>query len=1127
MTLEFKVNRQDLIRLDNQKVVEKSINYLYAHFTFSDDWEGLNKKVLLRPLDVDASYGVEVGRNNTIKIPYDLLVFPGFVLCAVATNTKGDVKITTDGVAIDVELAPVEDGTDEPAVRYVTSDNKTIIVNKQADLLDLGIETKFEYIQDTYTLNLYAITYDEKTGDEIDTLLSSIELPPGIADITTELSHTEDGVTTYRNLVFEYANGDIKRVSLDYFWNEIRADLRLAVTNLNTRITNEVEALNVRITGEVDALNTRIDNEVSTLNETIDILGEDLTQAINDEQSRAESAESNLNTKINTEITNRQNADTTLQTNINNEANARISADDVLQSHLTDEASARTSADTTLQNNINAETLARQNADSTLQTNINNEATTRSNADSTLQSNIEAEELRATTQEGILQDNIDSEATARANADTTLQGNIDSEATTRANADTTLQTNINNEATARANADTEITNALNTHKLDKNNPHQVTKAQVGLGNVQNTSDSNTPAQDGTQKFTTGGAYALKNNLEQSIQNESDRAVAQEIILDEKINGLEETTNSKINENVKIKPNANEFTYVGDVVTKIEQYKNLNTGTTSTRQEVLQLANNQNAGLMSPSDVQQIANLTSRIENIEGQTTRLIYTDSQNPTQQDISDFVDDYLASKGIVDPQPEDYTGIAVVVSGTYHIWHYYANDNIGWRDDGQDTVSQFSQSVAGIIKGKNADGFVYAESDGTGSVKGWNELKNRVSTLENDSATKTELANEVSTLNSSINATNREVSNVKNDLSNEELARQQADINLQDNIDEETTNRLIEDTILEDRIEQLATDTQIGLDTKVDKTSIGIVSLSSTTTSGIITLEMYDKLTRDIAVIKYGGKVLYKVRRTNQENLMLFTGEITKSTITSQDKIYYQFSQDSITLNTETLAYEYAQINTISLYDTTQIDTFLSTLDSDKVDKTTTVNGHALSGDVTVTKGDVGLSNVTNDQQVKGLASGTTENHILVFGEDGYTIKDSGKTLEDTGKIDTISIEGVDIPADANKNVDLPTVRTDVNNQVLTLVQKTNAKTNLDLENVANTGDSATPVENGTTKFTTGGAYTMQNALQDAIDEETTRAMVQEAILDGEIDDYSFKNITNINIETAVANAKNSVWQ
>lgn len=45
-------------------------------------------------------------------------------------------------------------------------------------------------------------------------------------------------------------------------------------------------------------------------------------------------------------------------------------------------------------------------------------------------------------------------------------------------------------------------------------------------------------------------------------------------------------------------------------------------------------------------------------------------------------------------------------------------------------------------------------------------------------------------------------------------------------------------------------------------------------------------------------------------------------------------------------------------------------------KVDKTTTINGHALSGNVTIEKGDVGLGNVTNDAQVKrsemGVAGG-----------------------------------------------------------------------------------------------------------------------------------------------------------
>ena len=47
-----------------------------------------------------------------------------------------------------------------------------------------------------------------------------------------------------------------------------------------------------------------------------------------------------------------------------------------------------------------------------------------------------------------------------------------------------------------------------------------------------------------------------------------------------------------------------------------------------------------------------------------------------------------------------------------------------------------------------------------------------------------------------------------------------------------------------------------------------------------------------------------------------------------------------------------------------------------------------------------------------------------------------------------------------------------------------------NVGLENVVNTGDSATPVENGTTKFTTGGAYTMQTTLQSGIDSKASLA-------------------------------------
>ena len=140
----------------------------------------------------------------------------------------------------------------------------------------------------------------------------------------------------------------------------------------------------------------------------------------------------------------------------------------------------------------------------------------------------------------------------------------------------------------------------------------------------------------------------------------------------------------------------------------------------------------------------------------------------------------------------------------------------------------------------------------------------------------------------------------------------------------------------------------------------------------------------------------------------------------------------------------------NTFYVKTDLKVSYIYSQLDENSVHRRNTSNPH------NVTKAQVGLGNLTNDRQVKGLSTGTTEDHILVFGADGYTVKDSGKTLNDTGKVDTVSITGVNIPADSYKNIDLPTVRVDVNNQSLSSSQKENAKTNLDLNNVDNTSDA-----------------------------------------------------------------------
>lgn len=152
--------------------------------------------------------------------------------------------------------------------------------------------------------------------------------------------------------------------------------------------------------------------------------------------------------------------------------------------------------------------------------------------------------------------------------------------------------------------------------------------------------------------------------------------------------------------------------------------NLNTRLEKSEDVTLPLATNSKSGLMSSTDVNAISDLKGRVENLEGKTTRLLYSENENPTVEQINTFVE----NAGYTSP----FEGIAVVVDKTFHIWHYY--ENIGWQDDGQDTVSTFTNNIAGIIKGSEIEGRVYAENDGTGSLVGYDNLKNKTDIIKND---------------------------------------------------------------------------------------------------------------------------------------------------------------------------------------------------------------------------------------------------------------------------------------------------------------------------------------------------------------------------------------------------------
>lgn len=67
--------------------------------------------------------------------------------------------------------------------------------------------------------------------------------------------------------------------------------------------------------------------------------------------------------------------------------------------------------------------------------------------------------------------------------------------------------------------------------------------------------------------------------------------------------------------------------------------------------------------------------------------------------------------------------------------LWYYYTNTStwysVSSNGGGEVTVSQFTNDTAGIIKGSESDGQIFAEADGTGSVVGWDGVKHDIDNL------------------------------------------------------------------------------------------------------------------------------------------------------------------------------------------------------------------------------------------------------------------------------------------------------------------------------------------------------------------------------------------------------------
>ena len=191
--------------------------------------------------------------------------------------------------------------------------------------------------------------------------------------------------------------------------------------------------------------------------------------------------------------------------------------------------------DTTLPNQIAAETAAREAAISGVQGELandiaqevvdRNEAIATAKAELTTAINKEISDRKAADSANFkeLEDGMTFVVDSLEGRIQATDGNLAKEVENRKGEINRVEKLISDETATRAQADTNVNAKVDSHIANKSNPHGVTKAQVGLGNVNNTSDADKPVSTAQATAIADAKAAGTNaqaNLNTHTQNKS-------------------------------------------------------------------------------------------------------------------------------------------------------------------------------------------------------------------------------------------------------------------------------------------------------------------------------------------------------------------------------------------------------------------------------------------------------------------------------------------------------------------------------------------------------------------------------------------------------------------------------
>lgn len=261
--------------------------------------------------------------------------------------------------------------------------------------------------------------------------------------------------------------------------DKLSADVRLYVDKYQILEKRDntlyVKGTTDNLTHNDEALDVVIDRIISS--------GSDTNDALQAEIDRAKAAEQALDNKITAETTRADKVETQLRNDLDAEIKRATGVETDLQKQI-DNLQDSTSTDISeLEAALKAEVERSTEKDAAHDTAISEEVARATEAENQLRRDLTTTNEKVTANTANIEKNADAIAkeTKRATA-----------------AESSLSDGLRAEIERATTKETELEGAITTHINDTNNPHNVTKEQVGLGKVDNTTDLEKPVSVATQ-----------------------------------------------------------------------------------------------------------------------------------------------------------------------------------------------------------------------------------------------------------------------------------------------------------------------------------------------------------------------------------------------------------------------------------------------------------------------------------------------------------------------------------------------------------------------------------------------------------------------------------------------------